>query len=246
VTYVKSTTASTNTTRSNQATEQTSDGTGPESNSLTPLACNIGTALQNCPTSLDTAILGRMVHNGRILREELRCGNIKPELIDTTWHIVEMGLLASRYLTVFAESLSMTSFFTESVSQDEFLENKIIDINKLREEFVVDYTSGNITPATHPIMRDYHKCHSNDPNSSLEVARVAATCQLHQGITQRCGGDAKTGSGCRFGFPKKKNEIHRCRGNASQCRTGRSTSNTSTNQRVCCKCQQVISSILTG
>ena len=59
---------------------------------------------------LDTAVLGRMIHNGRLVRTELKCGNIRPGMEDKAWEIIEMGLLASRYVTLFTESIPQAYF----------------------------------------------------------------------------------------------------------------------------------------
>jgi len=67
---------------------------------------------------LDTARLGRIIHNRRVERQELKCGNIKQDLEEKAWHLIEMGLLASRYVTLFAESISQASFYTEDMNVD--------------------------------------------------------------------------------------------------------------------------------
>jgi hypothetical protein len=74
--------------------------------------------LAKLPNVLDTALLGRIIHNGRVVRQELKCGNIKQDLEEKAWHLIEMGLLASRYVTLFAESISQASFYTEDMNVD--------------------------------------------------------------------------------------------------------------------------------
>jgi len=51
---------------------------------------------------LDTALLGRIIHNGRVVRQELKCGNTLPEKVEDAWTMIEMGMIASRYVTLFA------------------------------------------------------------------------------------------------------------------------------------------------
>ena len=71
--------------------------------------------LAKVPHVLDTALLGRIIHNGRVVRQEIKCGNIKLEKREKAWHMIEMGLLASRYAALFAHSISMASFYSEDV-----------------------------------------------------------------------------------------------------------------------------------
>ena len=154
------------------------------------------------PKVLDTALLGRIIHNGRCVRQELKCGNIRQDRTEEAWNMVEMGLLASRYATLFAESLSQASFYTEDMDVDSHDKKKVIDVGKLRKEYVCDYRQGNISVATHPIMRKFNdpEC---DANQNIEIAKVAAVSCIHNCIQNICGGDEKTGVGCRFSFPKK-------------------------------------------
>jgi len=42
-----------------------------------------------------------------------------------------------------------------------------------------------------------------DPNTNIENAKVASVSCMHHCITNVCGGDTKTGAGCRFSFPKR-------------------------------------------
>jgi len=83
------------------------------------------------PNVLDCSVLCRMVHNGRVIREELKCGNIKPDKVDEAWSAYRMGLLADRYLCMYAESWSSTAFYTE---QQELLghqdPDKVIDLDR--------------------------------------------------------------------------------------------------------------------
>ena len=57
--------------------------------------------LAKLPHVLDTALLGRIIQNGRVVRQEIKCGNIKPGVgEEAACEIVEVGLLASRYVTL--------------------------------------------------------------------------------------------------------------------------------------------------
>lgn len=85
---------------------------------------------------LDTGLLGRMIHNSRLVREELKCGNIVEEKKEEAWRIVEMGLLASRYVVLFADRISRCSFYTEELGSGVHDPSKVIDVEKLRQEFV--------------------------------------------------------------------------------------------------------------
>ena len=151
---------------------------------------------------LDTGLLGRMIHNGRVVRHEMKCGNIMPEMKEKAWEMIEIGLLASRYAALFAQYISTASFYTEELGIDTHDENKVVKLEPLCDEFVKKYKAGNINVNTHPIMRqfDYPEC---DANLHTEMAIVAAVSCMHQCIRGSCGGDATTGEGCHFDFPKK-------------------------------------------
>jgi hypothetical protein len=153
------------------------------------------------PGVLDTSLLGKMVHNGRVLRHELRCGNIKKGKENEAWMMVEMGLLASRYVTLFTESISQASFYTDKMDVDSHDPTKVINLDEIRKEYVNNYVSRNITLSTHPIMRVFNSPECNQ-NLNVELANVAAICCVH-GCMKGCGGNAVTGTGCRFNFPKK-------------------------------------------
>jgi len=155
------------------------------------------------PNVLDTSLLGRIIHNGRVVRQEMKCGNIKPEKQEEAWQMIEMSLLASRYVALFAHSISMASFYSEDVGIDDHDDSKVIELEDYRKEYANNYKSGNINLNTHPIMRRYDdpEC---DPNLQHEMARIASVSCLHQCIRGSCGGNPITGDGCRFDFPKKK------------------------------------------
>jgi len=159
-------------------------------------------SLVKLPNVLDTGLLGRMIQNCRVVRTEIKYGNIRPDKMSAAWEIVEVGLLASRYVALFGHSISTNSFYTEEMGIDENDTSKIIDLNKLRKEFVENYKNKNINLSTHPIMRTFadQEC---DPNPFIEAAKVAATSCIHNCITAICGGDEKSGKGCRFDCPHK-------------------------------------------
>ena len=152
------------------------------------------------PNVLDTALLGRIINNGRVVRQELKCGNIKASAKEAAWEVIEMGLVASKYVTLFADSLSLASFYHNGDP------NKVIDVEQLREEFVSSYQEGNITLQTHPILRR-HGDRECDPDDNVEMAKVAAVTCIHRCLPGHCGGAEKESAGkrstCRFDFPKK-------------------------------------------
>jgi len=150
---------------------------------------------------LDTAVLGRMIHNGRLVQQEIKCGNIKAGMEEKAWEMTEMGLLAGRYVTLFAESISQGSFYSEEMDVDRHDPTKIINLYELRKEYVNNYVSRNITLATHPLMTfNDGEC---DPNSLVELAKVASVSCLHNCIKNVCGGQEGVFGSCRFSFQKK-------------------------------------------
>jgi formylmethanofuran dehydrogenase subunit D len=102
---------------------------------------------------LDTSLLGRIIHNGRIVRQELKCGNIKPGMEEKAWVLIEMGMLANRYVTLFTESMSQASFYSEPMDVDQHDPEKIVKLENLKQEFVDNYRRGEINRETHPLMR---------------------------------------------------------------------------------------------
>ena len=154
------------------------------------------------PHVLHTGLLGRIIHNGRVVRQELKCGNIKSGKLEQAWKMIEMGLLASRYAVLFANSISMASFYSEDVDIDGHDDDKVIKLEKYRKDFVKNYKEGNISLKTHPIMRrfDDPECHENQFH---EMAQVASVSCIHNCIRGACGGDPVSGDGCRFDFPKQ-------------------------------------------
>lgn len=134
--------------------------------------------LVKLPNVLDTALMGRMISTGRVVRTELKYGNIWKGKEDEAWKIVEMGLLANRYVTLFAESMSQASFFEEDVDVDQCPVDKIIKIEKFRQQFIADYKAGNISLETHSIMRRFDDCEC-DANDYIEIAKVASVSCMH-------------------------------------------------------------------
>jgi hypothetical protein len=143
-----------------------------------------------------------MIQNGRVVRQEMKCGNIKPGKEEAAWEMIEVGLLASRYATLFADSISTASFYSEQMDVDSHDVSKIVDVDKLRQQFVDDYRNGNINMSTHALMRRCCDAEFCDENRYVEMAKIAAVSCVHNCIQTICGGD-KRGIGCRFDFPKK-------------------------------------------
>ena len=133
----------------------------------------------------------------------MKCGNIPESMKIAAWEIIEMGLLATRYVILFADSMSLASFYTTGSIVDP---SKAINVEDLRQEFLISYKEGDITLATHPILRRYGdpEC-DEDPN--VEMAKVAAVSCMHHCLPNYCGGAKKHSAGqsssCRFDFPKK-------------------------------------------
>lgn len=101
--------------------------------------------LAKLPNVLDTDLLGRIIHNGRVVRQELKRANIKPERIEEAWTMVEMGLLASRYATLFAESISLASYFEKDLDVDSYVSDQVIDADEYRKEFVNNYQDKKVS-----------------------------------------------------------------------------------------------------
>ena len=158
--------------------------------------------------------------------------------VKEAWDLTEMGLLASRYACLFTESISLASFHsehTDSDTQNANIENsehtnsdthnanKIIDTEELRQAFVENYKAKNSSQVTHPIMCKFNSP-SCDTDENVENAKVASVSSMHHCITNACGGDKKTGAGCRFSFHKRNNyALHRSRNNASYFRSNGGT-----------------------
>lgn len=144
--------------------------------------------LVKLPNVLDTALLGRIINNGRVVRQEIKCGNIARGKSEEAWQMVEMGLLASRYVTLFADSISTSAFYSEELEVGVHDPTKVVNLEQLRNEYVREYKMGNVTRRTHPIMRTYSDAEC-DPNENIELARTAAVSCQHHCIKKCCGGD---------------------------------------------------------
>lgn len=141
-----------------------------------------------------------MVQNMRVVREELKYGNIKN--YEKAWEIIKFGLLASRYLVLFANSMSTCSFFNVEMDSDKYDESQVIDLTPFREEFVQNYMRKEINTSIHPIVRQF--CDSQcDKNENSELAQVAAMSCIHNCIQNICGGDEKTGKVVDFSLQKR-------------------------------------------
>ena len=158
--------------------------------------------LVKLPHVLDTSIIGRLIQNGRVLRQEIKCVNVKEDRLEDAWTAVEMGLLADRYAKMFTDSISTSSFYTEDMDLDSHDESKVISIEKQRNEFVSNYRDKNVNMSTHPCMRRW--CDVEFRDKHAEMAKVAAVSCIHNCIPSICGGRVKDGAGCRFDFPKKR------------------------------------------
>jgi len=144
-----------------------------------------------------------MIQNGRLVRNELKRGNIKEGMKDHAFKLIEMGMLADRYCTLFGDSIATTSFYVKEKDKDGVVKLKPAPIDAYLEEFKSNYKNRNINLATHPIMRTYQDEDANGDRDE-QLARIAAVSCMHQCIPESCGGDRKTGEGCRFDYPKQK------------------------------------------
>jgi len=152
------------------------------------------------PYVLSTSLLSRVVHNGRTIEYELSRANIKHGQEDIAWKAIRMGVLANRYLAMYAESMANCAFYTEEMPFGCHDADKVVNIDKLLEEFRKNLFAKNMTCATNPLMRKFGdpECHAK---AGVEEAAVVACSCVHECITDKCGGQKKKG-GCRFNFPK--------------------------------------------
>jgi hypothetical protein len=155
------------------------------------------------PHVLDTALLGRVSQNGRLVRNEMLCGNIKPECVDAAWQTIELGFLAERYAILYTDSVQRCAFYEEPMAPDQHDSRKVINLTKLTDDFVEHYKRGDINYKTHPIMRTPLMADQCCETREQEVAHIASVSQVHQCLPNSCGGDPATGKGCRFDFPKR-------------------------------------------
>ena len=164
--------------------------------------------LLHLPHVLPTSLLGRIIQNGRVVRNELKYGNIKEECKEEAFELIELGLLAQQYAINFVESVSMASFYTEQMPSNGHDPEKVIDLDAYCDEYRKNYIKGNINKQTSPLMRKPgdKEC---DKNRSIEIAKIVAVTQLHQCLPDRCGGyesdinSDKAVRTCRFDYPKK-------------------------------------------
>ena len=88
--------------------------------------------------------------------------------------MTEMGLLASRYASLFTNSISLASFYSDHTDMDTYNADNIINIENHRKQFMKDfYEEQNISTKTHPIMRKFNSP-ERDKNENIEKAKVAA------------------------------------------------------------------------
>ena len=133
--------------------------------------------LIHLPNVIPTSLLGKVIQNGRVVRDELKYGNVKQECIGEAWHLIEMGLLAQQYAIKFVESVSMSSFYTELMPEGVHDANKVIDLDALRAEFRKNYKKGNLNKKTNPLMRKPgdEEC---DKNRNMEIAAKYTNTRL--------------------------------------------------------------------
>ena len=135
--------------------------------------------LAKLPGVIDIAMIGRLVQNGRVVTQEMKCGNIKEDYTEMAWKVVRARQIAQRYAILLQESLSTAAFYTDSMPVNQHNENVVINLDRLRREYVKNYTEGNITEETHPLIRKFGSEHCHN-NSNVKMAKVAAVCQIHQ------------------------------------------------------------------
>ena len=100
-------------------------------------------------------MIGRLIQNGRVLRQEIKTCNVRDDRLEDAWTAVEVGLLADRYAKLFAHSISTASFYTEQMGIDDHDDSKVIDLYDLRQEYINDYRGREVNMKTHPIMRRF-------------------------------------------------------------------------------------------
>ena len=171
--------------------------------------------LIHLPNVIPTSLLGRVIQNGRVVRDELKYGNIKQEYEEEAWHLIEMGLLAQQYAIKFVESVSMSSFYTEQMLDGVHDADKVIDLDALRAEFRKNHKKGNINKITNPLMRKPGDVECNK-NRNMEIAEIAAISQIHDCLPDRCGGyndssKENTNSGEQNRSCKSKKQTRTCR-----------------------------------
>jgi len=104
--------------------------------------------------------LGRIIHNGRVVRQEMKCGNSKAE--------------KEACEILCAHSISMSSFYSKYVNIDDHDDKKVICLEEYRKKYAKYYKERNISLKTHRIMRrlDDPECHSNQYHEMVQDASV--------------------------------------------------------------------------
>lgn len=132
---------------------------------------------------LDLGTLARLIQNARILRQEIKCSNVKvdDESVAAAWEMIEYGLLAQQYVILFVDSLSSTSFYSIDMPSGKHDGSHVLDIEEMRQEFVESYQINKPNPTMHPVMREMgdKECRSTVQE---EVAHIASVSQIHHCI----------------------------------------------------------------
>ena len=131
-----------------------------------------------------------MIQNDRVVQQELKCGNICRENVDQAWEIIEVRLLAQRYVILLTDSLSTASFYDVNIQSGLHDANRVLNLDELRAEFVCNFTNpkGTISRKNHPIMRMFDDVDENgekicEVNPLIEVAKTASVSQIYQCLT---------------------------------------------------------------
>jgi hypothetical protein len=96
----------------------------------------------------------------------------------------------------------MASLYTEDMPSSHHDEEKVINSEQLKEDFVENYKVGRVNCETHPVMRTPLMAEKCDDNRYMEVAKIASVAQIHQCWANACGGDER-GKGCKFDYPMR-------------------------------------------
>jgi hypothetical protein len=169
--------------------------------------------LAKLPEVLDSAIIAKLVHRGRVARMEIKAGNIKAEYKEEMHCHVEVGYIAESYACQFAESVALAYFSNKDVeTNDKHDPADIINLAPYVQEKEKIWKSKDpkaINCKTNPIMREFDDSDIEDfpgdpvKKRNVENAKVAANTGLHGCFMDNCGGqDNQSGKGCRYGFPK--------------------------------------------
>ena len=98
----------------------------------------------------------------------MKCGNIKPDMKERAWEIIEMGLLAHQYIVMLVNSIFTASFYSQKMAGDEHDAEKVLSLENYRKEFVANCIKGDVNLNTHAIMKHFDdpEC-DNNPNVEL-------------------------------------------------------------------------------